>query len=121
MYRFPAFALLALAAALAGAQSSTAPAPSPAPPVPVAPDDPSHLSFMEYDPPSTLVVPGHPVTRAKYPFIDVHSHQFDLDEPAVRAIVAAMDEMNMGVLVNLSGRGDKDINTVISALGIDRT
>ncbi len=67
--------------------------------------DPATLSFMEYDPPSTLVVPEHPVSRARYPFVDVHSHQFDLDEAAVRDLVAAMDGMNMGVMVNLSGRG----------------
>jgi hypothetical protein len=31
------------------------------------------MSFEEYNPPSTLVVPEHPVSRAKYPFIDIHS------------------------------------------------
>ncbi|MEZ5312328.1 MAG: hypothetical protein R2862_01090 [Thermoanaerobaculia bacterium] len=36
--------------------------------------------------------------------VDVHSHQFNLDE-AGADIVAAMDRMNMGVMVNLSGRG----------------
>ncbi len=40
---------------------------------------------MHYDPPSTLEVPEHPVPRAKFPFVDVHSHQFDLDEAQVRA------------------------------------
>jgi uncharacterized protein len=69
------------------------------------PDDPAELSFMAYDPPSTLVVPEHPVTRARYPFVDVHSHQGNLDETKLRETVAAMDEMNLAVLVNLSGRG----------------
>ena len=32
------------------------------------------MSFEEYDPVSTLVVPENPVSRAKYPFIDIHSH-----------------------------------------------
>jgi len=67
--------------------------------------DPAKLSFMAYDPPSTLVVPGHPVPRARYAFVDVHSHQFDLDAARVAEIVAEMDAMHMGVLVNLSGRG----------------
>jgi predicted TIM-barrel fold metal-dependent hydrolase len=88
-------------AAFAAAQ--TPPAPPAAPET--APDDPSKISFMEYDPPSTLVVPGHPVPRAKYPFVDVHSHQFELDEAKVRQLVADMDALNLGVLVNLSGRG----------------
>ncbi len=33
------------------------------------------MSIEEYDPKSTLVVPQHPVSRAKYPFIDVHNRQ----------------------------------------------
>jgi predicted TIM-barrel fold metal-dependent hydrolase len=77
-----------------------------APPPPAKADDPAALSFMAYDPPSTLVVPQHPVARARYPFIDVHNHQFDLDSDAkVAAVVQAMDAMNMAVMVNLSGRG----------------
>ena len=80
-------------------------AQTPAPPAEAVPDDPSKISFMEYDPPSTLVVPGHPVPRAKYPFVDVHSHQFELDEAKVRQLVADMDALNLGAMVNLSGRG----------------
>jgi hypothetical protein len=34
------------------------------------------MDWESYDPPSTLVVPENPVTRAKFPFIDVHSHQY---------------------------------------------
>ena len=33
------------------------------------------MTIEEYQPKSTLVVPQHPVQRAKYPFIDVHNHQ----------------------------------------------
>ena len=29
------------------------------------------MEFEDYNPPSTLVVPENPVTKAKYPFIDV--------------------------------------------------
>lgn len=72
--------------------------------------DPAELSFMAYDPPSTLVVPGHAVPRARYPFVDVHSHQFDLDPARVAEIVGQMDAMNMGVMVNLSGRGFRRID-----------
>jgi predicted TIM-barrel fold metal-dependent hydrolase len=99
------FALSLLAASLAGAQPP-APAAEPAPP-----DDPAKLSFMAYDPPSTLVVPEHPVARAKYPFVDVHSHQFNLDETKLREVVAAMDAMNLAVIVNLSGRGFRRVET----------
>lgn len=34
------------------------------------------MDFEKYDPPSTLVVPEHMLTKAKMPFIDVHSHHF---------------------------------------------
>ena len=34
------------------------------------------LGFEEYDPISTLKVAEHKVTRAKFPFIDVHNHQY---------------------------------------------
>ena len=36
--------------------------------------------FHEYDPPSTLVVPETSVSRAKYPFVDVHNHQFGMPD-----------------------------------------
>jgi uncharacterized protein len=49
--------------------------------------------------------PEHPVPRARYPFVDVHSHQFELDEAKVRQLVADMDVLNMAAMVNLSGRG----------------
>jgi predicted TIM-barrel fold metal-dependent hydrolase len=62
------------------------------------------LSFEEYEPKSTLVVPEHHPTRARFPFIDVHNHQ-DRDQSAaqVAAMVAEMDSINLKVMVNLSG------------------
>ena len=59
------------------------------------------ISFEEYDPKSTLVVPQNPRTRAKFPFIDVHNHQRNVTE--VGKLVAEMDRINMAVMVNLSG------------------
>ncbi len=63
------------------------------------------MSFEEYDPPSTLVVPEHILTRAKYPFIDVHSHQFRMATQNLDSLIAEMDSLNMAVMVNLNGRG----------------
>lgn len=85
---------LALAAGL-GLAASAAPAPE--------------ISFRDYDPPSTLKVPEHPRTRAKFPFIDIHNHQEDMPTQDLRPVVAAMDQLNMAVMVNLSGRGFRDI------------
>jgi uncharacterized protein len=61
------------------------------------------LSIEEYDPKSTLVVPEHPVKRAKYPFIDVHNHQWALTPEGVDKLVADMDSINLRIMVNLSG------------------
>lgn len=63
------------------------------------------MDFERYDPPSTLVVPEHPKTRAKFPFIDVHSHHFRMAQQDLGKLVSEMDEMNMGIIVNLSGQG----------------
>jgi predicted TIM-barrel fold metal-dependent hydrolase len=63
------------------------------------------MSFEEYNPPSTLVVPENPLKRSKFPFIDVHSHQWNVAQETVVRLVKEMDEINMGVMVNLSGRG----------------
>ncbi|WPP53467.1 amidohydrolase family protein [Catalinimonas niigatensis] len=72
-----------------------------------APKDTLILSFEEYDPPSTLVVPEHIVKRAKFPFVDIHSHQYNMPEQDLAATIASMDTLNMAVMVNLSGRGFK--------------
>ncbi|MDX2305370.1 MAG: amidohydrolase family protein [Microscillaceae bacterium] len=65
------------------------------------------MSFEAYNPVSTLVVPEHPVKRAKFPFIDIHSHQGQMPTQNLSALIASMDSLNMGVMVNLSGRGFK--------------
>lgn len=62
-------------------------------------------AFHEYDPPSTLVVPEHPVERARYPFVDVHNHQFGMPDQDLNELLTEMDRLNMAVMVNLSGRG----------------
>ena len=61
------------------------------------------MSFEEYNPPSTLLVPENLVTRAKYPFVDIHSHQWDMPLRDLTVLTAEMDSLNMGFMVNLSG------------------
>ena len=67
------------------------------------------MDFESYNPPSTLVVPGHKVARAKFPFIDVHNHQFDMPDKDLGTLVKEMDRLNMQVLVNLSGQNGERI------------
>ena len=61
------------------------------------------MPFEEYNPSSTLVVPEHPVKRAKYPFVDIHNHQFDMPIKDLTQLTAEMDSLNMAFMVNLSG------------------
>lgn len=63
------------------------------------------MDFEQYDPPSSLVVPEHKLMRAKFPFIDVHNHQWSMAGPDLANLIREMDKLNMAVMVNLSGRG----------------
>lgn len=75
---------------------------------------PAPLTFEEYDPKSTLVVPQHPRTRAKFPFIDVHNHQRNVTD--VAKLVADMDRIGMAVMVNLSGGSGESLQKGLAAL-----
>ncbi len=67
------------------------------------------MSFEEYNPASTLVVPEHKVTRAKFPFIDVHNHQFNMPSMELGTLAKEMDKLNMAVMINLSGQSGNSI------------
>jgi predicted TIM-barrel fold metal-dependent hydrolase len=71
------------------------------------------MDFESYDPPSTLVVPEHPLTRASIPFIDVHSHHFRMAEQDLDKLIREMDSLNMQIIVNLSGRGGAALKAMI--------
>lgn len=75
------------------------------------------MDFEAYDPPSSLVVPENPVTRAKFPFIDVHSHQWRMDTANLDQLVQEMDAMNMAIMVNLSGRGGRTLAAMTENVG----
>ena len=71
------------------------------------------MGFEEYNPTSTLVVPGEEITSAKFPFIDVHSHQRDMSIQALTDLVADMDVMNEAIMVNLSGGSGQSLKEKI--------
>jgi len=67
----------------------------------------------EYQPKSTLVTKEHKVERAKFPFIDIHSHHWNPTASEVDQLVKEMDTINLRVMVNLSGgTGEQLRNTV---------
>ena len=69
----------------------------------------------EYEPRKTLVVSENPLTRARFPFVDVHGHQraTRMSAADVNRLVGEMDELNMAVMVNLSGGSG---NALVSGL-----
>ena len=72
------------------------------------------MDFEKYDPTSTLVVPEHKPTHAKFPFIDVHNHQGNMPDQDLSNLISDMDVLNMKVMVNLSGRSGDYIKRSIS-------
>tara|TARA_B100000768_G_scaffold181347_1_gene203935 strand:+ start:989 stop:2161 length:1173 start_codon:yes stop_codon:yes gene_type:complete len=63
------------------------------------------MDIEEYSPISTLVVPENPIKKSKFPFIDVHSHHWDMAVKDLSGIVSEMDDLNMKYMINLSGSG----------------
>lgn len=61
------------------------------------------MDVEEYEPVSTLKVDEHILQQAKFPFIDVHNHQWTMPIQDLDMLVADMDDLNMAVMVNLSG------------------
>ncbi|MEO8478008.1 MAG: amidohydrolase family protein [Gemmatimonadota bacterium] len=74
-------------------------------------------TIVEYHPRSRLVVPQHPVPRAKYPAVDVHGHPPRLDNAAtIRTVLAAMDSLNIGVMVQANGTSGERLTGQIAAV-----
>ena len=73
-----------------------------------------HMSFEDYNPESTLVVPSNEVKKAKYPFIDIHSHHFRMAAQDLDELIADMDLLNMAVMVNLSGGSGQDLKDIMT-------
>jgi predicted TIM-barrel fold metal-dependent hydrolase len=74
-------------------------------------------TILEYKPKSRLIVPEHPTPRAKYPVIDIHSHQpAPITPERFKEVVDAMDKLNLRTLVNLSGGSGDKLKQSIAAI-----
>lgn len=71
------------------------------------------MGFEEYNPTTTLVVPGKEILKAKFPFVDVHSHQLDMSVDALSVLIKDMEIMNEAVMVNLSGGSGESLKEKI--------
>ena len=58
-------------------------------------------SIVDYRPRSTVVADAHPVPRAKFPVVDIHSH-LRITPENIDQTVKEMDALNIRVLVNLT-------------------
>lgn len=72
------------------------------------------MSFEDYNPVSTLVVPSNIVNKAKYPFVDIHSHQFRMASQDLKILIREMDRLNMAVMVNLSGGSGQNLKDIMA-------
>ncbi|MDA9107117.1 hypothetical protein N9J98_02840, partial [Flavobacteriaceae bacterium] len=63
------------------------------------------MDIEEYSPISSLIVEENPLKKSKYPFVDVHSHQWNMPLSDLSGLVEEMDSLNMGYMINLSGSG----------------
>jgi predicted TIM-barrel fold metal-dependent hydrolase len=74
-------------------------------------------TIREYKPKSTLVVPQHPVPRAKFPVIDIHSHQATpISAAEFDRVMKGMEENNLRILVNLSGSSGDQLRRGVEAI-----
>ena len=63
------------------------------------------MDIEEYSPISTLRVSENQIKNSKYPFIDVHSHHWNMAVQDLSGLVEEMDDLNMKFMINLSGSG----------------
>src|SRR5258706_2538566 len=70
----------------------------------------------EYQPKSTLVTKEHKIERAKFPFIDIHSHHWNPTAEEVDRLVKEMDTINLRVMVNLSGGTGERLQRTVAAM-----
>ncbi|MES2647514.1 MAG: amidohydrolase family protein [Bacteroidota bacterium] len=74
------------------------------------------MDFEKYEPLSTLKVPEHVTIKAKFPFIDVHNHQWNMKSQDITGLVKEMDKLNMKVMVNLSGGSGAELKQKLESV-----
>ena len=58
------------------------------------------MDIGEYSPVSTLVVPENPTYKSKFPFVDVHSHHWNMPIMDLENLTQEMDSLNMVFQIN---------------------
>jgi predicted TIM-barrel fold metal-dependent hydrolase len=74
-------------------------------------------TILDYRPRSTLVTPQHAVPKARYPAIDIHGHPPALtSQDTINRVVAAMDALNLRVMVSADNSSGDRLTRVLTAL-----
>lgn len=69
-----------------------------------APPRPRRIYLDEFRPRSELKTPRHPLQRAKFPCVNVHTHPARLTDEELSEMVRTMDAANIAVSISLDGR-----------------
>jgi len=78
-------------------------------------------NIRDYKPHSTLVVPEHKVPRARYPVIDIHSHQpAPITQEQFDTLADSMGPLNLKILVNSSGVSGDRLVEALAAIKANR-
>jgi len=78
-------------------------------------------TILEYKPKSTLVVPEHPVPRAKFPVVDFHGHPPALvSNEAIDGVGQAMDALNLRVMVSANGSSGDRLTQQLTAINASK-
>lgn len=81
---------------------------------------PIDISLSEFHPSSELIVPAHPIARAKYPALDAHNHlpadRCRANPALLRQLLAEMDALNLGAITNLSGGSGDELQRNLGTL-----
>src|SRR2546429_2615281 len=70
----------------------------------------------EYQPKSTLVTKEHKIERAKFPFIDIHSHHWNPTPAEVDRLVKEMDTINFRGMGNLNGGNREQLKNTLGMM-----
>jgi uncharacterized protein len=75
-------------------------------------------SILDYRPRSTLVVPAHPVPRAKFPAIDFHGHISGLllAPGGPDSVLKSIDQLNVRVVIAADGLSGERLERVMSII-----
>src|SRR5690606_8870739 len=75
--------------------------------------DAENLLLKNYRPVSVFRIPATKITKARYPAIDVHAHDYARDENEVETWVKKMDSLGIERTIVLTGKTGKEFDAVV--------